>query len=85
MRFIFKPPLNPCAIPSCRVERRLHGVVDRGAAQGIAIIIAKRPLGLPGREWPERQQLGEDCGQSWHTPGRATSTADPDPRRAHAR
>ena len=47
-------------------------------AQRIAIVIADRALGLPGRERPERQQLGDDGRRRLAArPRRATSTVAP--------
>jgi hypothetical protein len=34
-------------------------------AQRIEIVVADRALGLPGREWPEWQQLGDDGRHYW--------------------
>ena len=58
-------------MPRSAIEPHRHpgleggGIAERieAQAQRVAVVIADGALGLPGRERPERHQLGDECGR----------------------
>jgi hypothetical protein len=51
-------------------QSRSRALRVESKAQRVAMMIADRPLRLPGRERPERHQLGDEC-RRWLARARA--------------